>query len=80
MTHKYGSENYYKEIFSDIIGDCATGTESDETAALNIMRGFEAAILSWIDYHEDAAKKYVELHRRFLICDTDPDRVKIAYE
>ena len=68
----YGTVNYYSEMFSDILADCATGREEEDMATIkNIMSGFEQAIMSWMNYHEDARDKYQELHRRFMTGDLD---------
>ena len=63
---KYGSVDYFSELFSDIIADLET-----EGNIVNIMAGFERAICSWLDYHDDASSRYRELHRRFLTGDLD---------
>ena len=57
----------YCELFLDII--CELENEQD---ALYCMQGFEAAMISALMYHEEEAKKYKELHRRFLLADIDP--------
>ena len=63
---EYGSEEYFRELFSDIIADLET-----EGNIRNIMAGFEQAINSWLDYHDEASSRYRELHRRFLTGDLD---------
>ena len=69
---EYGTEEYYCELFSDIIADCATGREKEDLVTIrNIMAGYERAIMSWMDYHEDSLKRYRELHRRFITGDLD---------
>ena len=65
-------EEYYCEMFSDIIADCATGREKEDLVTIrNVMAGYERAIMSWMDYHEDSLKRYRELHRRFITGDLD---------
>ena len=73
MTEKeYGTVNHYSEMFADILADCASGNqEQDEKTIRNIMAGFERAITSWLDYHDEASSRYRELHRRFLTGDLD---------
>ena len=69
---EYGTEEYYCEMFSDIIADCATGREKEDLVTIrNVMAGYERAIMSWMDYHEDSLKRYRELHRRFITGDLD---------
>ena len=69
---EYGTEEYYCELFSDIIADCATGREKEDLVTIrNVMAGYERAIMSWMDYHEDSLKRYRELHRRFITGDLD---------
>ena len=73
MTEKpaYGTTEYYKQYFSDIIADVATGDAAKDAATtLALLQGFEQAIFEWMNYHEDAVKNYRELHRRFLLRDT----------
>ena len=60
----YGSEEYFCELFSDIIADLET-----EGNIRNVMAGFEKAICSWLDYHEESTSRYRELHRRFITGD-----------
>ena len=71
MTEKdYGTVDYYSELFSDILADCACGIKDrDEKTIRNVMAGFERAICSWLDYHDEASSRYRELHRRFLTGD-----------
>ena len=72
IKHEYGTVEYYSEMFSDILADCATGLkERDDEAIRNVMAGFERAICSWLDYHDEASSRYRELHRRFLTGDLD---------
>ena len=58
----------FKEIFSDSLA--AIGDEGDKEAQMiEILETFEESIIDWMKYHEDQAKKYGELHRRFLTRD-----------
>ena len=73
MTEEdYGTVDHYCELFSDILADCACGdVVKDEKTIRNVMAGFERAITSWLDYHDEASSRYRELHRRFLTGDLD---------
>ena len=72
IQHEYGTVEYYSEMFSDILADCGSGDKPrDEKSIRNVMAGFERAICSWLDYHEESSARYRELHRRFLLCDLD---------
>ena len=66
IEHEYGSEEYFSDLFSDIIADLET-----EGNIRNVMAGFEKAIGSWLEYHEQCSSRYRELHRRFLLGDLD---------
>ena len=66
IEHEYGSQEYFCDLFSDIIADLET-----EGNIRNVMAGFEKAICSWLDYHDEASSRYRELHRRFLTGDLD---------
>ena len=61
----------YKSLFADIIGDVGDELPDADERAIEILDGFEQAIISWMKYHEDAAARYRELHRRFLLQDKD---------
>ena len=64
----YGTEEYYCELFSDILADCATGRKEEDLKTIrNAMAGFERAIINWMNYHEDSLKQYRELHRMFIL-------------
>jgi hypothetical protein len=64
----YGTPEYYAELFSDILADVATGIpEEDKQTIVNVMAGFEQAIIRWMKYHEDSITRYRELHRLFLL-------------
>ena len=64
--YEYGSEEYFADLFSDIIADLET-----EGNIRNVMAGFEKAICSWLDYHDQSSARYRELHRRFITGDLD---------
>ena len=70
----YGSPEYYKELFADIVIDAATGdADQDRKTAINMLQGFEQAIIEMMKYHEDSIQRYRELHGRFLLCKTEED-------
>ena len=58
----------FKSFFSDTLAEL--GDEGDKEAQMiEILEAFEESIIDWMKYHEDQAKKYGELHRRFLTRD-----------
>ena len=64
MTNaKYGSPEYYAEHFSDILSDVGNSDTPDgnRPAVVAIIRGFQLAIESWLEYHESAVTSYKEL-------------------
>ena len=64
----YGTPEYYAELFSDILADVATGIpQQDDQTIVNVMVGFEQAIIRWMKYHEDSVTRDRELHRLFLL-------------
>ena len=75
MTDQYGTVDFYRHHFGDILADVATGEpKRDLDTAVAIMQGFELAIIDWMKYHEDAAKSYRDLHGRFLLCKNSTDK------
>ena len=60
MTDKpeYGSVEFYKKLFSDILGD--VGDEGPDPSA-NIIEAFIDALDEWQAYHQNAANRYQEL-------------------
>ena len=69
MNQEYGTIEHYSKLFQDIITDVATGdANTDRETAVNLLQGFENAIIEMMKYHEDAIKQYRELHGRFLLC------------
>ena len=66
MKPEYGSEQYFKDMFSDIICDvCTVGDDSATTYAPNMLRGFELAILDWMEYHRECGDQYRKLLRSY---------------
>tara|TARA_Y100000401_G_scaffold112873_1_gene112831 strand:- start:423 stop:656 length:234 start_codon:yes stop_codon:yes gene_type:complete len=63
--NEYGSVEYYKNYFSDIIGDA--GDDDDNFARADaIMEGFNLAIEDWMKWHRNAAKNFQHLQDRLL--------------
>ena len=62
MAHlKYGTPEYYADMFADILAD-VDGEEPG--TADNILSGFYVALNEWFDYHEAQANAYLELRQR----------------
>lgn len=75
MDNQYGTADFYRHHFGDILADVATGEpKRDLATAIAIMEGFELALIDWMKYHEDAAKSYRDLHGRFLLCKDPTDK------
>ena len=72
--NEYGTIDHYSNLFQDIVADAATGDAvADRQTAVNMLQGFENAIIEMMKYHEDAVRQYKELHGRFLLCKTADD-------
>ena len=63
----YGTVEYYKEMFSDILADVGSHelVEDNLTEGAKILAGFEAAINDWINYHETAALSFQKIKDAF---------------
>ena len=69
---EYGSIEFYENMFADILADAATGNSAeDDIASINILIGFERAIESWLQYHNQAASSYTKLLENFRQTKTD---------
>lgn len=77
---EYGSIEYYKEYFSDVICDAGSGENLEEQIAesMKILQGFKLAVLSWLEYHRTAAMTYEDLFNQFMNYDFVDDRIKEA--
>ena len=64
MNDRYGSAEYYSELFSDIIAD--VDAEYSPNATENMFQGFLLAIDSWLDYHSSQADEYTKYKERVL--------------
>ena len=63
----YGSKEYYSELFSDILADVATGDiKRDEQTIVNVLAGFESAIISWLEYYDESQRRFRDIHGRFM--------------
>ena len=63
MRYKHGTPEYYAAHFTDILSDVGDGNSLDanRTNVVAIIRGFQLAIESWLQYHESAVTSYKEL-------------------
>lgn len=62
-THPYGSIEYYRDYFADIIGDVSGSDDIEQNRKViaNVMAGFRMAIKESILYHDVSAESYREL-------------------
>ena len=64
---EYGTFDYYKNYFADILIDCATGDKQRDAKTLeNLLRAFDASIVECLKYHEDAVDVYRQARHNFL--------------
>ena len=56
-----------QEHFQDILSDL----DNDSKTAIAVLQAFEGTITDWMQWHEDKAAKYRDLHRRFLVGDVE---------
>lgn len=77
---EYGSIEYYKEYFSDVICDAGSGESPEEQIAesMKILEGFKQAVLSWLEYHRTSAMTYEDLFNQFMNYDFVDDRIEQA--
>lgn len=63
--YKYGSVEFYKEQFGDILADVGDAPmPGDEDLMNNIVQGFLLSCDDWLKYHEKAAKRYAATGER----------------
>jgi len=62
MSDKYGTAEYYSEMFSDIMAD--VDAEYAPNATENIYKGFLMAIDSWLEYHSYQTNEYSKFRER----------------
>ena len=65
--YEYGTTEYYREYFSDVISDVAVhdDIEQNQETISNIMNGFKQAVEQWIAYHSASAASHKELLNQF---------------
>ena len=75
---EYGTVEYYKEYFSDVLCDAASGDELEDQieASMKILEGFKQAIESWFHYHRTSAITYEDLLNHFLNQHFIDDRIQ----
>ena len=57
----YGTPEFYKEQFSDLLADVDAG---DPMTSENILKGFYLAIEDWFEYHDKQAREYAAIRKR----------------
>jgi hypothetical protein len=57
----YGTPEFYKEQFSDLLADVEAG---DPMISENILKGFYLAIEDWFEYHDKQAREYAAIRKR----------------
>lgn len=62
-SHPYGSVEYYRDHFADLIGDVSGSDDIEQNREViaNVMAGFRMAIKESILYHDASAESYREL-------------------
>ena len=58
---KYGTVEFYMDMFSDILADVQS---DDPSTTENIIQGFYQALDSWFEYHDEQARTYAEIRKR----------------
>ena len=66
--HEYGTIEYFRECFSDVMSDLPPAKEDINAfdQAIIMMKAFEDAIESWLDYHKEAVTSFEYLRDEFL--------------
>ena len=64
----YGTVEYYKTYFLDILADAANHDDIDKNLPQmqRILEGFKLAVEEWLQYHTTAATTYQRLLQAFL--------------
>tara|TARA_B100001778_G_scaffold138679_1_gene113971 strand:- start:2381 stop:2653 length:273 start_codon:yes stop_codon:yes gene_type:complete len=64
----YGSVEFYKQYFDDILADVGTSNSAAENieVALVVLEAFEASINEWMTYHQSCAESYVTMLDKFM--------------
>ena len=65
---EYGTAEYYKNLFMDILGDLGdeAPTEKREAVTRNILHGFELALIDWMKYYEQSAQAFRVAHGKYI--------------
>lgn len=71
----YGSAEYFERAFSDFLADVDNPDTIDQ-----ILQGFEMSINSWLQYHEEQARNYRDLMRKWQSSSFPPAEVRAAEE
>lgn len=56
---KYGSLEYFKELFDDIVGDVQA---EEPEIGNNMIAAFKLSLAEWRDYHKKQAEEYERLY------------------
>lgn len=54
MNHKFGTTEYYKEMFADLIADVQ---HDSPVTGDNLVTAFKLAITEWREYHAEQVKE-----------------------
>ena len=68
--NEYGSVEYFKELFSDVIANIEDPVDID-----NVLTAFDQAIEEWSDYHSAQFHRYQTLLARYRRRSTDLPRI-----
>ena len=79
MNEPYGTTEYYKGHFLDILSDaaCLDTVEENTPHVERILEGFQDAVIEWLSYHQHAADTYQVMLDKFL---AGPDEDKLRAE
>lgn len=71
FKHEFGSVEYYRDYFSDVIADVGShdDIEANRKTISNVLVGFKQAVTEWLSYHNTCAESYRELMDEFLKSD-----------
>lgn len=61
QSTKYGTPEYYADLFGDILADVDNAQPAYADA---IVEGFIKAVDDWFNYHDEQARTYAELRKR----------------
>lgn len=64
----YGTVEYYKDCFDDIIADIGNSSDPSENiqAAFIVLQAFEQSINEWLSYHQSCAESYETMLDKFI--------------